>query len=129
MRPALGHRLKRVRRSQYPGRDADGGAATAAVVAGPVEALVVQTGDGGHGRQRHRRREDSLRVVRMHARLLPLGRGQRSRFLPHRVRDPASAEVVEERGYTEMGDRLVVEAEPRRGRHREVGRPLPSDRG
>ena len=49
MGPVLGHRLERVRRRQDPGGGTDGRPAAAPVVAGPVETLVVQARDGGHG--------------------------------------------------------------------------------
>ena len=68
--------------------------AAAAVVARPVEPLVVHAGDAGHRLERLGRGQDALRVVRVHPHLLPLGGGQRAGLLPDRVRDRDAAEVA-----------------------------------
>jgi hypothetical protein len=70
-------------------------------------------------RERVRRGEDALRVVRVHAHLLPLGGGQRPRLLPDRVRHGESSKIVEVGGDLDVRRRPAVETQALRGAERE----------
>jgi hypothetical protein len=65
------------------------------VIAAAVAALVVLAGKLGHSRQWRNPSEDPFAVVRVQPRLIPLGHGQRTSFVPDRAGDTYSSQIVQ----------------------------------
>jgi hypothetical protein len=103
VRALLDHGVVGVGRGEQARGHRDGGGGEAAVIAGAVEALVRERGDGAHRAEPAQAREDALRVVRVHANALPLGLGERALLVPDALEDAGPAEVVEVRSAHESG--------------------------
>ncbi len=116
VRSVLRHRMERIRRGEdaHGRRLLTGGGA--AVVAGAVEPFVVHAGDARHGLERTGAGQDPLRVVRVHPHLFPLGASERGGFPPDRICHRQPADVVEESGDLEPGDRARIQSEMTSGR-------------
>jgi hypothetical protein len=98
MRPRLGHRVEGVGRGEQPRRHAELRTRSPAVIAGPVEALVVGPCDRRERREKRRAREHALGVVRVQAHLLPFVWRKRSRLLPDARVHRHATEVMDEPG-------------------------------
>src|SRR5581483_7153530 len=90
--PVLAHRAVAVRGREDPGGPVERGAAKTAVVARPVEPLVVGSCERADRTERLRLRERALGEVRVQADALPVPEPERAGLLPDRVRDADPAE-------------------------------------
>ena len=95
--------------------------AHAAVVAGPVEPLVVGAGEKTDRGESPRLGERALGEVRMQPHAFPLAEAERPGLLPDRVRDADPAEVGRERGAPQERDGLRRQAQAPGGGLGEVG--------
>ena len=110
MWPGSGHGVERVRRREESSRGIQAVAARTAMVAGPVQALVVKPRDVSQGAQEGGGGEDALGVVRMQPEAFPFRCSECARLLPDVGWHPHSAEVVEVSCTAQFGYLGLVQA-------------------
>ena len=104
MGPGFGHCLVHVGGGEQPCAGREGGTDGAAVVAGTVQALVVERGGGCQFRQKARTSEHPLGVVGVQPHPLPLITRQRAVLVPDADGYRDSTEVMDQRRSADPDD-------------------------
>ena len=103
VRAILGARVVAVGGGQNAAGRTNRIAGQAARITAAVETLMVLTGKGAERREAGRERQHPLRQVRMQPDALKLGLRQLGRLVPDRIRDPETADVMDQRGPPQHG--------------------------
>ena len=110
--PRLGHGAARIGGGEDSSRPLERRRASAPVVPGAVEPLVVVGRDRRERRQHRRSGEYPIRVVGVEPHLLPVARAQRARVVPdpygHRARPMSCTNAARRSARTDAGSRPIA---------------------